>query len=210
MYPAPTKIICVGRNYALHAKELNNEIPPEPIFFLKPPSAVIHDGQNIVLPAGSGRVDYEGELGVVIADRISRVNERDAMEHVLGYVVCNDVTARELQDRAKRSGHPWSVCKGFDTFFPLSAMRMKKDVPDPHSLDIELRINGVKRQSGNTADMIFPVERLIADASAVMTLERGDIIATGTPSGISELHPGDVVEITISSVGSLRNGVVSG
>lgn len=204
----PTKIICVGRNYTLHAKELNNGVPSEPIFFLKPPSAVIRDGEDIVLPRGIGRVDYEAELGVVIADKTRDVSQREALSHVMGYAVCNDVTARDMQNRAKRSGHPWSVSKGFDTFFPLSEVRMKAEVPNAQSLDIELKLNGRSMQKGNTSEMIFPLPRLISDASAVMTLERGDVIATGTPSGISRIEAGDRIEITIEQVGTLRNGVV--
>lgn len=208
MYPEPTKILCVGRNYALHAKELNNEVPGEPMFFLKPPSSIIHNGQSIVLPSGAGRVDYEAELGVVIADRCRGLDQVEAMDHILGYVVCNDVTAREMQDRAKKAGHPWTVCKGFDTFFPISEMKAGRI--DTSSLSITLRLNGEVRQHGSTSDMIFPVGRLISDASAVMTLERGDIIATGTPQGISEMHEGDIVEIDVEGVGTLRNNVVRG
>lgn len=210
VYTEPTKIICVGRNYAQHAKELNNAVPDEPMFFLKPPSSVIHDGQDIVLPRGAGRVDFEAELGVVIADRVRGVSEAGAMEHVLGYLVCNDVTARDLQEKAKRTGYPWSVSKGFDTFFPISPIRMAADAGDPSSLDIELRLNGELKQKGNTSDMIFPIPRLISAASSFMTLERGDVIATGTPAGISQLHAGDRVEIAVESVGSLTNGVVEG
>ena len=207
MYAEPTKIICVGRNYLLHARELNNDVPEEPIFFLKPPSSAIRNGQSIVLPPGAGRVDFEAELGVVISDRAARISKAEAFDHVLGYVVCNDVTAREMQDRAKRSGQPWSVCKGYDTFFPMSEMKHAREVSDPGQLDIELRLNGEQRQKGNTRDMIFPIERLISDISRVMTLERGDIIATGTPSGIGQLHPGDKVVISIESVGTLSSNV---
>lgn len=207
MYAEPTKIICVGRNYLLHARELNNDVPEEPIFFLKPPSSAIRNGQSIVLPRGAGRVDFEAELGVVISDRAVRIPKAEAFDHVLGYVVCNDVTAREMQDRAKRSGQPWTVCKGYDTFFPMSEMKPAREVSDPGQLDIELRLNGERRQRGNTRNMIFPIERLISDISQVMTLERGDIIATGTPSGVGQLHPGDKVVISIGSVGTLSSNV---
>lgn len=207
MYAEPTKIICVGRNYVLHAKELRNDVPTEPIFFLKPPSSTIRNGQSIVLPREVGRVDFEAELGVVMADRAARIPQGEAFDHVLGYVVCNDVTARELQDRAKRSGQPWSVCKGYDTFFPMSEMKPAEEVADPGGLGIELRLNGEQRQKGNTREMIFPIERLISDISQVMTLERGDIIATGTPSGVGQMRPGDKVVISIESVGTLSSNV---
>ncbi len=207
MYAEPTKIICVGRNYVLHARELNNQVPAEPIFFLKPPSSVIHNGQSIVLPAGVGRVDFEAELGVVVSDRARGLAPEEVDGHIMGYVVCNDVTAREMQDRAKSAGQPWSVCKGYDTFFPMSEVRMKEHVANPDGVDIELRLNGRPMQKGNTRDMIFPVERLVSDISRVMTLERGDVIATGTPAGVSQLHPGDRVEIIIESVGTLVNTV---
>ncbi len=209
MYADPTKIICIGRNYAEHARELNNALPAEPFYFLKPPSSVIRNGQSIVLPGRAGRVDYEGELGVVMIDRCRNLAEKEVFAHIMGFVVCNDVTAREMQDTAKKVARPWAVSKGFDTFFPMSELRMKRDVPDPASLDIETKLNGTVKQKGNTRDMIFPIQRIVSDISGIMTLERGDVIATGTPAGISQLHAGDVIEITIEKVGKLTNSVVS-
>jgi 2-keto-4-pentenoate hydratase/2-oxohepta-3-ene-1,7-dioic acid hydratase in catechol pathway len=198
----PTKVLAVGRNYAAHAAEFDNPLPSEPLLFLKPPSSVIGPGGAIVRPRLSARVDHEAELAVVIAHRCRRVPPERALEYVLGYTCANDVTARDLQERDGQ----WARAKGFDTFCPLGPWI----VPglDPGALEVVGRVNGQVRQYGNTRDLIFPVPKLIAYISAVMTLEPGDVILTGTPAGVGPLQPGDLVEVEISGIGTLANPVV--
>lgn len=200
---APSKIIGIGQNYRAHAAEMGKGIPEEPLMFLKPPSAVIADGMPIERPAGYERVDYEGELGVVIGRRARRVSRDSALDYVAGYVCVNDVSVRDLQ---KRDGQ-WARAKGFDTFCPVGP----RVVPglDPTSLRITTRVNGQVRQDSSTSDMIFDVPTLIAFVSAHMTLEPGDLISTGTPSGVGNLNPGDVVEVEIAGIGILRNPVIA-
>ena len=202
MQVKPSKIVCVGRNYLEHAKELGNEMPERPLIFLKPPSAIIGSGEAIVLPAESERVEHEGELGVVIGQQARRVSAADALRYVAGYVVVNDVTARDLQ---KTDGQ-WTRAKGFDTFCPIGEM-VPAGTIDPGSLEVICRVNGEVRQQGNTADMAFGVPALIEYISNVMTLEPGDVIATGTPAGVGPLTNGDVVEVEIPGVGSISNPV---
>jgi 2-keto-4-pentenoate hydratase/2-oxohepta-3-ene-1,7-dioic acid hydratase in catechol pathway len=196
-----SKIICVGRNYVEHAKELGNEIPASPLIFMKPPSSVIGDGEPIVLPAASQRVEYEGEIGIVIGGRAHRVNERDAREYVRGVVALNDVTARDLQ---KTDGQ-WTRAKGFDTFCPVGAEGAGLTMLD--ELAVITRVNGVERQRGTAADMVFNSPRLIAYVSGIMTLLPGDIIATGTPAGVGPLAPGDLVEVEIPGISRVTNPV---
>jgi 2-keto-4-pentenoate hydratase/2-oxohepta-3-ene-1,7-dioic acid hydratase in catechol pathway len=203
--PRPGKIVCVGRNYLEHARELGNEVPERPLLFLKPPSAVIGDGASIVLPAASARVEHEAEIAVVIGARARRVASADAWAHVAGFAPLNDVTARDLQ---KADGQ-WTRAKGFDTFCPLGAM-VGIDAVDPDALEVICRVNGEERQRGSVAQMAFSIPELIATISAIMTLEPGDVIATGTPAGVSPLAPGDVVEVEIPGVGTIRNPVVRG
>lgn len=198
------KIVCIGQNYRAHAKEMNSEPPKEPILFLKPASALIGDGE--IIEAGDvGRVDHEVELALIIGRKAKRVAESEALGFVSHLAVFNDVTARELQGQARKVGNPWSLAKGMDTFAPMSEPVPVSSVMDVHDLDLELKVNGQVRQKGNTSDMIFPPERLIAYISRFMTLEAGDIIATGTPEGVSPLNDGDVVEARVAGVGSLRN-----
>jgi 2-keto-4-pentenoate hydratase/2-oxohepta-3-ene-1,7-dioic acid hydratase in catechol pathway len=199
----PSKIVCVGRNYREHAKELGNEVPTEPLIFLKPPSSLIGPGQTIVCPSISARVDHEGELGLVIgkACRNLRADE-DVRSYILGYTCVNDVTARDLQ---KKDGQ-WTRAKGFDTFCPVGPI--VTDEIDPWAgVTVETHVNGELRQQGNTRDFIFPLDVVIRHISQIMTLLPGDLIATGTPSGVGPLNAGDVVEITIEGIGSLRNRV---
>lgn len=198
----PTKVLAVGLNYATHAAELGMAIPEEPLFFLKPPSAVIGPGEAIVYPRLSRQVDYEAELAVVIGRRARRVAREEALTYVLGYTCALDVTARDFQ----RVDGQWTRAKGFDTFCPLGPWI----VPgmDPHDLLVECRVNGQVRQRARTSDLIFPVEDLIHRASLVMTLEPGDVLLTGTPSGVGPLRPGDQVEVEIEGIGVLRNFVV--
>jgi 2-keto-4-pentenoate hydratase/2-oxohepta-3-ene-1,7-dioic acid hydratase in catechol pathway len=198
---APSKIICVGRNYADHAKELGNEIPSTPLIFLKPPSSAIGDGEAIILPRASQRVEFEGEIGVVIGTRAHRVHERDAHEYVRGVVALNDVTARDLQ---KADGQ-WTRAKGFDTFCPVGV-----EGNAPATLDelvVITRLNGVERQRGLAGDMVFNIPRLVAYISGIMTLLPGDVIATGTPAGVGPLTDGDLVEVEIPGVSRVSNPV---
>ena len=197
----PTKIVCVGRNYADHAKELGNEAPPEPIIFLKPPSAVLGPEGTIVRPAMSQMVHHEGELAIVIGKRAKDVRAADWRDYVLGFTCANDVTARDLQ---KKDGQ-FTRGKGFDTFCPIGpCIETDLDVSD---IRVTLRVNGETRQDGRTSQMMFPPPFLIEFISAVMTLEPGDVILTGTPAGVGPLVGGDVVEVEIDGIGVLRNAV---
>jgi 2-keto-4-pentenoate hydratase/2-oxohepta-3-ene-1,7-dioic acid hydratase in catechol pathway len=198
----PTKIIGIGVNYRAHAIEMGKGLPEEPLMFLKPRSALLPDGWAIERPSGYDRVDYEGELGVVIGQRARRVPKDRALEHVLGFTCINDVTVRDLQ----KSDGQWTRAKGFDTFCPLGP-RIVADL-DPSSLRITTRVNGEVRQESSTSDLIFDVPTLIAFVSAHMTLEAGDVISTGTPAGVGNLTPGDLVEVEIERIGTLRNPVI--
>jgi len=202
----PGKIVCVGRNYIEHAKELGNAVPQEPLLFLKPPSSVIFDGEPIVLPAMSRQVEHEGEIGVVIGKRLRQGDEVAARAAVAGITCVNDVTARDLQ---KADGQ-WTRAKGFDTFCPMGPALKPVDARfDFSSLDVVCRVNGVERQRGRAADMVFGIPALLAFISRVMTLEPGDLVATGTPAGVGPLVDGDLVEVEIPGVGVLRNPVRS-
>ncbi|MEB3196789.1 MAG: fumarylacetoacetate hydrolase family protein [Candidatus Sericytochromatia bacterium] len=200
---SPSKILCIGRNYADHAAELGHDLPVEPLVFLKPTSALIGPGEAIVLPALSERVDFEGELALVIGRRCRHVAEEDAWGVIAGYTLINDVTARDLQ---KKDGQ-WARAKGFDTFAPCGPVV----VPDLEVTDLELKtlVNGEVRQHARTSQLIFPIPRLIAHLSAFCTLEAGDLIATGTPSGVGPLQAGDIVEVWAAGIGTLRNPVVA-
>ena len=201
----PSKIVCVGRNYKEHAAELGNKMPEEPLLFLKAPSAVIASGDNIALPAASQQVEHEGELGVVIG-RIAHglLPDENPLDYVFGYTCVNDVTARDLQ----RKDVQFTRGKSFDTFCPVGPW-IDTDV-DPTNASVTTRLNDEIKQQGNTADMAFPVAFLIRYISEIMTLYPGDLIATGTPAGVSKMKPGDVVEIEVAGIGILRNQVVSG
>ncbi len=198
----PSKIVAVGLNYRTHAAEAGMDVPPEPLLFFKPPSSVIGPLDPIVYPALSQQVDYEGELAVIIGRRARNVSPEEAHDFILGYACGNDVTARDLQRRDDQ----WTRAKGFDTFCPLGPC-IVTDL-DPAHLAIRTRVNGEIRQNATTADMVFSVAELIATISQVMTLEPGDVILTGTPSGVGPLQPGDVVEVEIEGIGTLRNPVV--
>lgn len=197
----PSKIICVGRNYAAHAKELGNDVPSSPLIFMKPPSSAIGDGEAIILPRASRRVEYEGEIGIVIGKRAYRVDERDARTYVRGVVALNDVTARDLQ---KTDGQ-WTRAKGFDTFCPVGAEGAAPETLD--GLAVITRVNGVERQRGTAADMVFSIPQIIAFVSGIMTLLPGDVIATGTPAGVGPLRPGDLVEVEIPGISRVSNPV---
>ena len=196
----PEKIVCVGLNYIDHARELNMEIPKEPIIFLKPPSAIIGHEDIIELP-DVGRVDYEGELAVVIAKRCKNVSREEALEYILGYTCFNDVTARDLQ----RNDGQWTRSKSFDTFAPIGPY--VACFKDASGLRIRTKVNGRVVQDSTTSNLIFDIPTLIEFVSSVMTLKEGDVIATGTPAGVGELRSGDVVEVEIEQIGVLRNYV---
>lgn len=200
----PSKIVCVGRNYREHAKELGNEVPVELLTFLKPPSSVIGTGDSIRRPAISQRVDHEGELGVVIGQRCYKLREdEDVREYIRGYTCVNDVTARDLQNKDAQ----WTRAKGFDTFCAVGPL--VSDELDPWTgVTVETRVNGEVRQHGTTADFIFPLDAIIRSICSVMTLQPGDLIATGTPQGVGPLVAGDTVEVSVEGVGTLRNPVV--
>lgn len=200
----PSKIVCIGLNYIDHARELGMDIPDEPIIFLKPPSSVIAHNEAIIYPEQSRRIDYEAELAVVIGERCKDLSKKEALNVVLGYTILNDVTARDLQ---MKDGQ-WTRAKSFDTFAPVGPWIVTRDeVLNPNALEIKLWVNGELRQSSNTKNFIFKVEELIEFISSIMTLEKGDIISTGTPAGVGELNRGDVVEIEIERIGRLKNWV---
>ena len=201
--PQPSKIVCVGRNYAEHARELGNAVPERPLLFFKPPSAIIAPGEAIVLPAASSQVEHEAEIGVVIGRRLRRATPAEAEAGIGGFVCVNDVTARDLQ---KTDGQ-WARAKGFDTFCPVGP-RVANGL-DWRALEVIGRVNGVERQRGRTGEMIFSIPDLLSYISGVMTLEPGDLVATGTPAGVGPLAPGDVVEVEIPGVGILSNPVRS-
>ena len=197
----PTKIVAVGLNYRTHAAELQMALPSEPLLFLKPPSAVTGPGSPIVCPSMASRVDYEAELAVVIGRRCRRIRADQAAAYILGYTCCNDVTARDLQQRDVQ----FTRSKSFDTFAPLGPWIVTG--LNPADLRVESYVNGERRQSGTTADLVFPVEALVSFVSRVMTLEPGDVISTGTPAGVGSLQPGDTVQVAVEGIGVLANPV---
>lgn len=197
----PSKIVGLGLNYRKHVEEIKFKIPEEPLIFLKPPSSIIGHMDHIIYPANTNRVDYEGELGVVIGKKARYVKEEEALDYVLGYTAVNDVSARDYQDREGQ----WTRGKGFDTFCPVGPVIATS--LDPDNLNIETRLNGKTVQSSNTNDMIFKTALQISFISNVMTLLPGDLIATGTPSGIGPMKKGDIVEIEIEGIGILKNFV---
>jgi 2-keto-4-pentenoate hydratase/2-oxohepta-3-ene-1,7-dioic acid hydratase in catechol pathway len=200
----PTKIVCVGRNYLDHAKELNSEIPKQPLIFMKPPSSVIAPEEPIVMPRISQRVDYEGELAMVIGRRCYKLRDTDDVQsYIVGYTCLNDVTARDLQ----KLDVQFTRAKGFDTFCPFGPL-LETHI-DPAGVTVETFVNGVRKQSGHTSQMIFPLDAIIRFIAQVMTLEPGDVIATGTPAGVSPVAPGDVIEVSVGGIGTLRNPVVA-
>ena len=201
--PKPSKIVCVGRNYAEHAKELGNEVPKAPLLFFKPTSALVGVGAPIVLPQASQQVEFEGEIGVVIGRALRRVDEGTAERGIRGFICANDVSARDLQ----KSDGQWARAKGFDSFCPVGP-RVVEGL-DWRDLQVITRVNGVERQRGTTREMVFSIPRLLAYISDIMTLEAGDLVLTGTPAGVGPMKPGDVVEVEIPGVGILSNPVVA-
>ena len=202
----PSKIVCIGRNYRDHAAELGNDVPKEPLIFFKPPSALLAHGETIRIPGISQRVDFEGELGVVIGKRCSQIGpDEDVKQYIGGYTIVNDVTARDLQ----KSDGQWSRAKGFDTFCPVGPVVTDEIDPD-RGIGVETTLNGERRQQGNTHDLIFPLASLLRHITAAMTLMPGDLIATGTPAGVGPMRPGDSVHVIIEGIGTLRNHVAQG
>ena len=202
----PTKIVCVGRNYREHAKELGNEVPTEPLIFFKPASSLLSPGGAICRPTAlSQRVDHEGELGVIIGRRCRKLAEGDDVRpFILGYTCVNDVTARDLQNKDGQ----WTRAKGFDTFCPVGPL-VSNELDPWEGVEVGTRVNGEVRQEGNTRDFIFSLDAIIRYISQVMTLLPGDLIATGTPAGVGPVQAGDVVEVSVEGVGTLRNPVVN-
>lgn len=202
----PSKIVCVGRNYLDHAKEMGNDLPKEPLIFLKPPSSLIDGGESILLPPQSDQVEFEGEIGVVIGRRLRHVSPEDALEGVAGVAAVNDVTARDLQ---KRDGQ-WTRAKGFDTFCAVGKPRVGTFTAEAlQALEVVTRVNGEERQRGRAADMAFPIPFLISYISGIMTLEPGDLIATGTPAGVGRLDDGDIVEVEVPGLSMVTNPVAA-
>lgn len=199
----PRKIVCIGRNYRAHAAELGNEVPKQPLLFLKPPSAVIAPGEPIRVPSQSQRVDFEGELAVVIGKIASRIGEdEDVTAYIRGYTIVNDVTARDLQ----KSDGQWSRAKGFDTFCPMGPL-VSDEIRPEAGVTVETRLNGDLKQHGSTQDFIFPIHALLRYITAAMTLYPGDVISTGTPAGVAPMQPGDRVEVSIAGIGTLANPI---
>ncbi len=194
------KIICLARTYKEHAREMNTNITEDPLLFLKPTSSVIFNHGTIKIPSRSQCLHHEVELGVIIGKKGRHITQEIALQHVLGYLVALDITARDIQSNAKKNGWPWVIAKGFDTFAPLSDAVLKEKVPNPQYLSIELKINGIVKQSANTNQMIYSLERIISFISEIMTLERGDLILTGTPEGVGELKEGDLLEASLDSL----------
>jgi 2-keto-4-pentenoate hydratase/2-oxohepta-3-ene-1,7-dioic acid hydratase in catechol pathway len=200
----PSKIVCIGRNYKEHAAELGNDVPAEPLLFLKSPSALLAPGATIRRPVQSERVDFEGELGIVIGKRCYQIGkDEDVRQYIRGYTCVNDVTARDLQ----KSDGQWSRAKGFDTFCPVGPIVTDEVDPIQNALAVTTTLNGETKQSGTTRDMIFPVAELLRYITAAMTLLPGDLIPTGTPAGVGPMQAGDVVRVTIEGIGSLENPV---
>ena len=197
----PSKIVCVGRNYLEHARELGNDVPAEPLIFLKPPSSLIDGGESIILPPQSEQVEFEGEIGLVVGKRLRHASEAEAIAGIAAIVAVNDVTARDLQ----RKDSQWTRAKGFDTFCPMG--EPANPPADLAGLTVVTRVNGVERQRGQGSDMVFSIPDVLAYISQVMTLEPGDLVCTGSPAGVGKLSPGDEVEVEVLGLSRVRNPV---
>lgn len=207
----PGKILCIGRNYGAHVREMGDvaDLPTEPVVFLKPSTALIPSGGTVILPSQSNEVHHELELVVVIGEGGRHIPETEALNHVVAYALGLDLTARDLQAKAKADKGPWSIAKGFDTFAPLGPLTPASEITDPQSLTIELKVNGEVRQHGKTAQMIFPVAGLVSYLSSVFTLEKGDLIYTGTPEGVGPIRDGDMLEAIGVRLKPLRVNVIA-
>ncbi|KAM0799306.1 fumarylacetoacetate hydrolase family protein, partial [Usnea florida] len=203
------KVICIGRNYADHIKELNNVRPKKPFFFLKPPSSILEPGQGPVLRPKGTNLHYEVELALIMGRKVQDLPEDDetgALDAVAGYAVGIDMTARDVQEEAKKKGYPWTTAKGFDTFLPVSRYIAKSAVPDPHDVELWLTVNGKERQRDSTALMLFRIPRILSEISRVMRLEEGDVVLTGTPKGVGRVEVGDVMRAGVSVGGKEVEG----
>jgi len=201
------KILCIGRNYVDHIRELGNETPAAPVVFMKPASSVIGEGEEIVIPPYSSNCHHEAELALLVGKHARNIPEDEALSCLAGYGVAIDLTLRDVQDELKKKGLPWEIAKGFDTACPLSVFTPAETVSDPQQLTISMRVNGEERQHGGTALMIHPVARIISHLSTIFTLEPGDVILTGTPAGVSRIAPGDRLRAEIPGVASLQVSV---
>ncbi len=197
------KILCIGRNYVEHIKELGNETPSDPVVFMKPASSVIKDGSSVIIPPISTDCHYEAELAVLVAKEGKNISEIEALSYIAGYGVAIDMTLRDVQDSLKKKGLPWEIAKGFDTACPLSDFVSAAEVADPQNLTIRLLLNGKEKQNGSTGLMIHPVAKIISYLSGIFTLEEGDIILTGTPAGVGRVISGDKMEAIIEGVGKI-------
>jgi 5-carboxymethyl-2-hydroxymuconate isomerase len=197
------KIICLARTYKEHAREMNAMTTEDPLLFLKPASSVIFNHGTIIIPRRSQCLHHEVELGIIMGKKGKNITEAEALQHVLGYCVALDITARDIQTTAKKNGWPWAIAKGFDTFTPLSDVVLKEHVPDPQNLELVLTINDTVKQHANTNQMIYSIQRIVSFISEIMTLERGDLILTGTPEGVGELKKGDILKAHLGSLCSL-------
>ena len=198
------KILGLVRNYRGHAEESGTEPPAEPVYFLKPSTALLSDGGRLVVPEDTGILEAEAELALVIGTKARAVPALQVDAHILGYCAFLDITARELQRQAMEEGLPWTLAKGMDGFAPISPVRPRAEVPDPHALDIRLTVNGKEVQRGSTAEMVHRIPEIVASISARLTLEPGDVIATGTPAGVPAIAPGDRLDLRIPTVGRVR------
>lgn len=201
------KIICLARTYKKHAQEFNNKISENPIIFLKPESSIIFNNDTILLPKISKCVHHEVELGVVIGKNGKNISQKKAINHVLGYLIALDITARDIQSIAKKKGLPWTIAKGFDTFTPISEVVLKDKISNPNNLEFKLKLNGKLKQESNTKFMIFSIQRIIEFISKIMTLKRGDLILTGTPEGVGEIIEGDIIEASLENKYQLKVNV---
>ena len=206
--PIPVgKIVCLGRNYSEHIKELGNEIPDKPVIFIKPATSIIPDGGTVIIPDYSDDCHYEVELAVLIGQTGKNISRANAMQHVAGYGVAIDLTLRDVQTRQKEKGLPWEIAKGFDTACPLSDFVPATDVTDPHQLQLTLKVNGEIRQDGNTTLMMRQIPQIIEEFSAIFTLEAGDVILTGTPAGVGRVQSSEIMSAEIEQVGRLEVSV---
>jgi len=191
------KLVCLARSYRKHAEEMHTTTTDDPLLFLKPASSIIFSGDSIRIPKISKCLHHEVEMGIVIGKKCRNISQKNALDHILGYLVCLDITARDIQDKAKKNGWPWTIAKGFDTFSPISDVVLKDKLLNPNNLDLSLKVNEEIRQSSNTKYMIYSVERIIEFVSSIMTLEEGDLIMTGTPEGVGEIVAGDELEANL-------------
>jgi len=198
------KIICIGRNYKDHAAELGNKLPQKPLMFFKPTSAYVTAGQPIKIPIGCKNLQHEVELAIIVGRRATKIEPGQAWDYVGGYALALDMTARDFQDEAKKQGHPWLLSKGFDTSCPVSDYISKDRLPDPHNVDLWLKVNGALKQKANTKEMIFDIPTMLSHATQYVTMEPGDLLLTGTPAGVSSLKDGDEIECGLGDILTMK------